>query len=60
MLCCYLAVNLCPMHVAKFRDSSNKWGNSASLMYFDFDSICFRLFVTTSRVLECVFVCVCE
>lgn len=25
IMLCYLAVNLCPMHVAKFRDRSNKW-----------------------------------
>lgn len=63
IMLCYLAVNLCPLHVAKFRDRSNKLGNSASLMYFHFDSICFCLCVTISRVSQCVyctiFVCVC-
>lgn len=54
IMLCYLAVNLCPLHVAKFRDRSNKLGNSASLMYFHFDSIFFCLCVTISRVSQCV------
>lgn len=58
IMLCYLAVNLCLMHVANFRDRSNKLGNSASLMYFNFDSICLCLCVTISRVSQCVCLCV--